>query len=151
MEDIHEHYNVKNILHLNFPAKKLTTSRSKIRNSSISLEIESWIFGQTKVVRNSVFNFDTYMFHSTWDISTSLWGQIGKKWSNVGKSALVRLSRIGSDAKIGLWAKIEKARRPTTTLLTTIFKCRVRTLEDAAPTFYTLGDNSDSFMITMLT
>ena len=148
MEDIHEH------LYLTFEfflPKNWPPVGAKFEILQFLWRFNVEFFGQTKVVRNSVFNFDTYMFHSTWEISTSLCGQIGEKWSNVGKSALVKLSRIGSDAKIGLWAKIEKARRPATTLLTTIFKCRVRTLEDAAPTFYTLGDNSDTFMIMKLT
>ena len=103
-------------------------------------------------ISNRVTNF-SYMFHSSWDISASLCGQIGKKWSNEGKRALDRLSRNDSDPRV-IWlrgATIKKARRPTTTLLTTIFKCRVRTLEDVAPTFYTLGDNLDSFKIMKLT
>ena len=90
-------------------------------------------------IYNRVTNF-SYMFHSSWDISASLCGQIGKKWSNEGKRALDRLSRNDSDPRV-IWLRgaiIKKARRPTTTLLTSIFKCRVRTLEDAARSFYTL-------------
>ena len=85
--------------------------------------------------------FFSYMFHSSWDISTSLCGQIGKKRLNEGKRALDRLSRNDeADARF-IWLRGDirkKARRPTITLLTTIFKCRVRTLEDAALSFYTL-------------